>query len=327
MKKTITSILLLTFLISACNLSTGTTPGPVAGSPQPVASSTPGVVGAPLPAAVPSTGSGQSLEPAGQPNAYWVTNPTSGARLYTRVYYPANWNGSDLLPALVLMPGGIGESDPQKASRLTAEGFLVIIFDADGRGRSEGTEDYNGSITQDGLAAVIVAAAGLPGLDTARYGLVSYSYGVTAATGTLARYPDLPIDFYIDWEGPVDRNYTTTGCGAARAEGIQWQPCSDNAWWAEREAVTFIVNVNVPYQRIQSVQDHVQPNNDHAIDIVNAAVAGGVPWVRLNDYPPNQTYDKNNPPAMVPETEDRMLEQRVARYATYITENVLPTLP
>jgi hypothetical protein len=45
----------------------------------------------------------------------------------------------------------------------------------------------------------------------------------------------------------------------------------------------------MPYQRVQSQADHVQSNNNHAIDIVNAAVAGGAPWVRLNEYPPNQT--------------------------------------
>ncbi|KAF0107410.1 MAG: hypothetical protein FD146_1888 [Anaerolineaceae bacterium] len=323
MKKIVAGLFLIAVLVTACSAPETTptrpAPGPGAGSPPTAVSPTP----EPGPAAQPSA----SLVPADSANAYWVTNPASGARLYVRVFYPDNWNGTDALPALVLMPGGIAESDPLKAARLAGSGFLVIIFDADGRGQSEGTEDYNGFVTQDGLAAVILAAAQLPGLDTERYGLVSYSYGVTAATGALARYPDLPIDFYIDWEGPVDRFYTTTGCGDNRAEGIQWQPCSDNAWWSEREAVNFIGNVNVPYQRIQSQEDHVQLNNNHAIDIVNAAVAGGVPWARLNDYSPNQTYNVNNPPAMIPETEDRMLEQRVARYADYIIENVLPILP
>jgi pimeloyl-ACP methyl ester carboxylesterase len=254
-------------------------------------------------------------------------NPTSNARLYTQAFYPADWNGSDLLPALVLMPGGIAPSDPQRAARLSGEGFIVIVFDADGRGQSEGTEDYNGFITQDGLAAVIVAAAKLPGLDINRYGLVSYSYGVTAATGALSRYSDLPIDFYIDWEGPVDRFYTTVGCGSDPHSDIPWQPCTDDAWWSEREAVHFIGAVDVPYQRIQSEEDHVQPNNNHAIDIVNAAVASGVPWVRLNDYPPNQIYDVNNPPAMIPEAQDKMLEKIIADCAMYIIGDVLPMLP
>jgi pimeloyl-ACP methyl ester carboxylesterase len=326
MRKTIVVFILMTLLATACNLNTAATPaeppvgaGPETGSPQPVASPTP----EPGPAALPPA----SLVPADAENSYWVTNPTSGARLHVQVFYPNNWNGSDLLPALVLMPGGVAPSDPQKAARLAGSGFLVIIFDADGRGLSEGTEDYNGSITQDGLAAVIMAAAQLPGLDPDRYGLVSYSYGVTAATGALARYPGLPVKFYIDWEGPVDRNYTTSGCGAPRAEGIQWQPCAEDAWWAEREAVTFITDVNVPYQRIQSEKDHVQMNNNHAIDIVNAAVAGGVPWVRLNEYPPNQTYDAANPPAMLPEAQDKRTDAIVAEYARHIIENVLPALP
>ncbi|MBI4731912.1 MAG: hypothetical protein HY781_07280 [Chloroflexi bacterium] len=323
MKKTIAILLMLNTLVAACNLSPGATPthpAPGFGLPELVASTTqePG-----FSTALPPV----DLVPADSENTFWVTNPTSGARLHTRTFYPADWNGTDLLPALVLMPGGIASSDPQKAARLSGEGFIVIIFDADGRGLSEGTEDYNGFITQDGLAAVIIAVAQLPGLDTNSYGLVSYSYGVTAATGALSRHPDLPIDFYIDWEGPVDRFYTTTGCNDDDYSNIPWQPCTDNAWWSEREAVSFIGAVDVPYQRIQSEEDHVQPNNNHAIDIVNAAVAGGVPWVRLNEYPADQTYDRNNPPAMIPEVQDKQLEQMVARYAEEIINNILPTLP
>lgn len=315
-------LVIVALLLSACSSSgTATLPpptGPTGALPQPPPGRTPEATTASLPA--------PTLEPAGAENAYWVTNPTSGARLYVQAFYPRDWNGSGLLPALVLMPGGIGQSDPQRAARLSGEGFIVVIFDADGRGRSEGTEDYNGFVTQDGLAAVILAAQQLPGLDATRYGLVSYSYGVTAATGALARYPDLPIDFYIDWEGPVDRFYTTVGCGSGHSD-IAWQPCSDDDWWAEREAVTFIGRVRVPYQRIQSEDDHVQPNNNHAIDIVNAAVAGGVPWVRLNDREPNQTYDTNNPPPMLPEVQDRRLEVLVAEYARYIVAEVLPAIP
>jgi pimeloyl-ACP methyl ester carboxylesterase len=271
----------------------------------------------PAPASVSST-----LIPADEGNAYWVVNPSSGARLYVHAYYPRGWNG-ELVPALVLVPGGTGNSDPRKAEALSAEGFLVITFDPDGRGRSEGTEDYNGFIGQDGLAAVIEAAAALPGLDANRYGLVSYSYGVTLATGALARHPNLPIDFYIDWEGPVDRTYTTTGCGANRAGGIQWQSCENESWWAGREALNFIAEVRVPYQRIQSQKDHVQRDNSHAIDILNAAVAAGLPWVRLNDYPAGQTYDASNPPAMLPDSMDKQIDRTVAEYARYIIENVL----
>lgn len=282
----------------------------------------------PIPTTITETSSQPSGEllPAQELDAYWVVNPTSAARLWVRVFYPENWNGTQELPALVLMPGGIGRAEPEKAAHLASQGYIVIIFDADGRGRSEGTEDYNGYVTQDGLAAVITAAATLPGLDLDQYGLVSFSYGVTAAAGVLARHPSLPIDFFIDWEGPVNRQYTTTGCTGI-SHNIDWQPCTDDTWWAEREALQFIGSVQVPYQRIQSENDHVQMNNNHAIDIVNAAVAGDVPWARLNEYPPGLTYDINDPPVMLPDEQDKHLETIVAVYARYIIENVLPGLP
>ena len=65
-----------------------------------------------------------------------------------------------------------------------------------------------------------------------------------------------------------------------------------------REALTFIADLQIPYQRLQTEKDHVQPTNNHAIDIVNAAVAGDVPWARLNDYPANESYNLENQPAM-----------------------------
>lgn len=261
------------------------------------------------------------MESASAPDTYWVTNPSSGARLYVQLVRPTG-GGTGPWPTLLLVPGGTGTIQAGAAQRLAREGFLVVVFDPDGRGRSQGSEDYNGFVGQDGLAAVARAAATLPEVDTDRFGIVSYSYGVTMATGALARHSDLPVDFYIDWEGPVSRFYTTVGCTGTKGN-IQWQPCSNDAWWAEREALTFIGQIRLPYQRIQSQKDHVQPENRHAIEIVNAAVAAGLPWVRLNDNPPNQTYDPANPPAMLPEAQDKRLEEIIAEYARYIIENVL----
>ncbi|MBN1256035.1 MAG: hypothetical protein JXA50_12230 [Deltaproteobacteria bacterium] len=246
---------------------------------------------------------------------YWVTNPTSGAQLFVPVILPNNPGKS---PAVVLVPGGINSSrgflDPPKALRLADAGFVVVLFDPDGRGKSTGKEDFGGYIHQDGLAAVVRFTAGLPYVDAQKIGLVTYSYGITMASGALARYSDLPIRFLIDWEGPANRVYTTSGCKETGGERGKtgWNPCSDSAYWSEREAVNFIGKILVPYQRIQSERDHVQPTNTHAVEMINAAVNGGVPWVRLNYYPPNQKYDPKAPPAMFPEREDRMLEQKIA---------------
>jgi pimeloyl-ACP methyl ester carboxylesterase len=243
---------------------------------------------------------------------FWVTNHSTGDKLYARLVHPNGWSGGEL-PVLVLVPGGSGDSRDflgaprYTASNLANAGYLVVVFDPDGRGQSEGEEDYNGTLHQDGLASVIRFTAGLPEAEKGQIGIISFSYGVTMASGTLARYPELPIIFLIDWEGPADRN-DTGGCDEDHRGHLQdVVSCSDEVFWAQHEALTFIADVRTPYQRLQSQTDHAQPDNGHAIAMVNAAVAGGVPWVRLNDLPPNQTYVAANPPPMLPDSLDRDL--------------------
>ncbi len=262
---------------------------------------------------------------AGEGNAYTVINPSSGATLYVAVFYPDNWDGQSKLPTLVLVPGGNGDSDsflkkppkgPSTVEVVNQAGYTAVVFDPDGRGQSDGTENYNGFVHQDGLAEVIRFAATLPGVDSANIGLVTYSYGITMGAGALARHPDLPVKFLIDWEGPANRN-DTGGCdGAGLGHLKDVASCADEAFWAEREASTFIAQIRVPYQRVQSQTDHVQPDNAHAILMVNNAVSGGVPWVRLNNETPNQTYDPNNPPAMLPDNViDRQQDRFIVEYA------------
>ena len=263
-----------------------------------------------------STGGTGEMEAGPEANSYWVTNPTSGAKLFVHMARPQNWNGG-ALPTLVLVPGGTGPGDPQRADRLAQQGFIVVAFDPDGRGRSEGSEDQDGFIQQDGLAAVVQAIYNLPEVDQNNIAIVTYSYGITMGSGVLARYPDLPVKFLIDWEGPADRYYTGCRVGSPK---IKWPACDDDEAWAQREAVTFIAQIKVPYLRLQSENDHVQPNNNHAIDMINAAIAGGVPWVRLNDYPPNQTYDTANSPAMMPDEQDKGLDMKIAQVAKELFE-------
>lgn len=261
----------------------------------------------------------------GEGESYTVTNPSSGAALYVAVFYPESWDGQTKLPTLVLVPGGNGDSGsfvrkPPKGFStvevINQAGYAAVVFDPDGRGQSGGTENYNGFVHQDGLAEVIRFAATLPGVDSANIGLVTYSYGITMGAGALARHPDLPVKFLIDWEGPANRN-DTGGCdGAGRGHLKDVASCTDEAFWAEREASTFIGQIRVPYQRVQSQTDHVQPDNAHAILMVNNAVSGGVPWVRLNDETPNQTYDPNNPPAMLSDNVlDRQQDRFIVEYA------------
>ncbi len=239
----------------------------------------------------------------GEIDTYTVTNPSSGVDWYVEVIHPPDWSG-DPLPTLIIIPGGIQAGSDFVEENLTArllvnEGYTVITFDADGRGQTGGEEDQNGYIHQDGLVAVIDAAGTFEGVDRSQMGIVSFSYGITMASGMLARYPDLPVRFLIDWEGPADRN-DTGGCDADQTGHLKGQvACDDETFWSGREALKFIGQIGVPYQRLQADADHVQPDVKHAVLMINAAVEGGVPWVRLNKMEPNQTYDLMKPPPMV----------------------------
>ena len=272
----------------------------------------------------PTSAAAEEIEarPGEEPGTYWVTNPTSGVELFTTVMRSDDWNGEPL-PTLVIIPGGTDDSagltEPGSIGpQAVAQGYAVVTFDADGRGRSGGEESYSGFTQQDGLATVIQFAAGLPEVDAERMGLMSFSYGVTLASGVLARYPELPIRFFIDWEGPADRRDTTIGCKPSPK--YDWPACDDDAAWAEREALTFIGQIQVPYQRVQNQRDHVQPDVGHAVHMVNAAVAGPAPWVRLNDYPPNETYAPDDPPEMFPNRGETSLDERMLDYAGELFE-------
>lgn len=270
------------------------------------------------------------------PGVYWVTNPASGVEWFTQIILPKKASAAGPLPALVLVPGGIGSGtslmDPIRPLQIMADaGFVIVVFDAEGRAKTAGVENTNGFIQQDGLTEVIRFTATLPEVDATQIGLVSFSYGITMASGALARHPELPVRMLIDWEGPSSRFYSTVGCnipagGSSGGGGkIAWQPCDNEGFWSEREAATFIKSVCVPYQRIQSEKDHVQSTNAHAVEMINNAVAGSVPWVRLNDETPNQTYDPAAPPAMLPESSDRQREENIVRYAQEILAlNIAP---
>lgn len=249
-----------------------------------------------------------------------VPNPDTGVALWVAITLPDRTAGGS--PVLVVVPGGVNAGSQSVRgrsldTRLAQAGFAVVTFDPDGRGHSGGVEDAGGFAHQSGLAAVVRWAATQPGVDGSRLGLVSLSYGVTMAAGALARYPDLPVRFLIDWEGPDSR--TTTGCRAGRSPLSH--PCDDDAYWLEREAVTFVRQIAVPYQRIQSGRDHVQPNAGHAVALVNAATsgehggAGRSPWTRLNDAPPNQTYSLETLPLLPEEQEPAWLPRQIARFA------------
>jgi pimeloyl-ACP methyl ester carboxylesterase len=208
----------------------------------------------------------------------------------------------------VLAPGGVSAGAEYfgasgVAERYARRGYCVVVFDPDGRGRSEGQEALNGFAQQDGLAAVVRWAAAQPGVAPGGLVLASFSYGATLAVGALARHPDLPVRLLIDWEGPALRAHIARlpGAWAYDAERM-----ADDQWWAEREAAGLIDRVQVPYQRVQGAPDHAQPDPEHALLMVRRALSrafggeGCAPWVRLNGNPPNRRWGEGSQPHWLP---------------------------
>ena len=237
---------------------------------------------------------------------FTVRNPTSGEDWWARAYYPLDASAQHRYPAVVVVPGGSGAgsaSNPAVPSGYAAAGYVAVVFDADGRGNTGGVEDYCGHTHQDGLAALIAYVATLPYVDSERIGVSTSSFGITMGSGVLARYLELPVRWLVDYEGPADRN-DTGHCDAADTGHIT-HDCADEAWWAEHEAASFIRQVRVPYLRLQNERDHAQPDNLHAILMINNATHtrhgghGVSPWTRVNAAGMNAadtTYSEASPP-------------------------------
>jgi alpha/beta superfamily hydrolase len=255
----------------------------------------------------------------------WVVNPRSGCSLYVHIHRPVDAGPSARVPAVVLIPdqSSAGTVLHNFADSLATEGFAVLHFDADGRGQSSGTEDYNGYVHQDGLAACAAMLASRPYVDSTNMGIYSRGYGIVMATGMIARHETPSIKFLMDWEGPSDRYQTSSDSG-----GHVPVPVDSDAFWVEREAGRFIKSVPGAYLRYQSATDHTGriADNHHAIALVDSATStahggsGIAVWTRVNDSvmnPTNHTYSVSDPPLWTRETEDR---NRICREILYLHE-------
>jgi hypothetical protein len=239
--------------------------------------------------------------------ATWVTAPNDN-QLYTRIVrpVPALYPGQRF-PALIAIPGGTGAGAPLAGNQgyrdLAATGFVVVAFNVEGRGSgapgnlvSEGAENCNGFVHQDDLRAIVEYAAALPNVDATNIGVETSSFGIAIGAGALGRYPDLPVAYLVDQEGPhdnrvitfYDAGHETAVCG--HLSTVTDPSPANVAFWAEREAVRHIGAYPGRYLRMQAQIDHAQnPGySRHAIEMVNAATraeyggAGAALWTRMN---------------------------------------------
>lgn len=254
--------------------------------------------------------------------------------------------------AVVMIPGGLGpgrlDALGTEARILAESGMVVVCFNAEGRVSnhpddiaSEGTEDFNGFRHQDGLAKLLQYVISLDYVIPDNVGIRTLSYGITMAAGCVGRYPEIPVKYIVDGEGPSNSFVTAHEPWALYSppshphhnryeqvyeilghHSIYRDPSPENqAFWSEREADEFIGRFRGRYLRLQAEWDHAQPPSmpaeipmfhqppawwqcKHATDMVNAAVAGGVPWARVNlpehGNPINATYDARNQPVYLP---------------------------
>ncbi len=267
-------------------------------------------------------------------DGYLVTAP-NGNVLWTKIIQPeAALYPGETFPAVVCMTGGLGEGEGGN-NHVADDGIIEFHFNAEGRGTlhpSGGVEDYNGTVHQDDLRAVIEFALSRENVDIENVGVITGSYGITAGAGCLGRYPGLPVKYLIDLEGPsesfvtckdpwsLDADPTNDKHAGTYAIFGHWSTYRDStaanvAWWAEREATNYIGDIQCRYLRFQAEWDHAQPPNalwplfdypplwyqcKHAVDLVNLAVAGDSPWVRVNrpaeGNAVNATYAYVSPP-------------------------------
>ena len=221
---------------------------------------------------------------------------TNGLKIYADLHRPDWASPQKRCQGLVLVPGGTMKGEVWHApwrrsgsNHWAAAGFIVMDFDCQGRGQSEGVEDYDGPVQRGDLRTVIAYLASRPDVLPGGVGLVTTSFGCTLASGTLAAYLNLPVRYYIDLEGSHNRYVSTQWDDPMWVAIWGGHPTTDNAFWIEREAVSFQPYITTPYIRLQSGCDHALDYFycDHAVAMVNAAVEGVCPYARLNHEPPN----------------------------------------
>jgi alpha/beta superfamily hydrolase len=228
---------------------------------------------------------------------------TNGMKIFADVHRPFFSSPQKPCHGLVLIPGGIQKGEvwhvPHRrcnSYHFAGAGFITMDFDCQGRGKSEGVEDYNGPVDRGDLKTVIDYIASRPDILPGGVGLVSTSFGSNLAVCTLAEYPDLAVKFYIDFEGSQNRYVATKWDDPLWVSMYGGHTTSDDAFWSVREAITCQPYITLPYIRIQTDWDHLFDSFfvDHAIEMINAAVDGESPYVRLNHEQPNIHFNLAN---------------------------------
>ena len=134
--------------------------------------------------------------------AYLPISSLNGNKITIRIQKP---EGNGPFPVLIGVAGGDGmyAFQSELPTRLFEKGIMTVDFAPQGRDTSEGEDNHHGYVHQDDLKTIVDFVSGLSFVQKDDIGILSYSFGIALATGALARYPEMPVAFLIDWEGPA----------------------------------------------------------------------------------------------------------------------------
>ncbi len=235
---------------------------------------------------------------------------SEGNRIPVAWWKPA---GAGPFPAVLIVPS-IGPAIPgirrPQWQRLAADGMVVAALDPEGRctlpdRRNTGVESWQGPNQQEDVKCVVEFLARLPYVARQNIGLVSFSGGSLLAGCALGRWPDMPVAYWVDVEGPHDGTIIL-GAPGGHPSPLK-DPSPENiAFWNERSPVRFIARYRGRYMRVQAEIDHAQGKYvEHAIAMINAATSrkhggsGQCTWTRLNGAecgnPVNAVYGHEGP--------------------------------
>ncbi|MEO5358307.1 MAG: hypothetical protein H7844_13570 [Nitrospirae bacterium YQR-1] len=261
----------------------------------------------------------------------WIDiKPSYGApyRVYAHVHKPIDASKPQgKYPGVVIVPGGGScGTDYDGNTEVTADdvaslGFIVLHYDPCGRGKTGGIEDYWGAKHQEELAGAIDFFSELTEVDSQNLGILSFSIGITIATGALARFPVKKgtVRYIFDWEGPSNRVNITKN---DTHKPLKDFPSSNHQFWRDREAAAFIGEITCGYFRYQAENEHMQGRfKGHAVELLNGAAMGKAAWSRCNDNPADiiYDYDKIDSYHWIPESLNH--KGRILRYLLEIVEH------
>ena len=203
--------------------------------------------------------------------SFAVSNPASGVDIFGEIHLPGDASSTSQVPAIIMVPdaGEDGAGFHGICDVWARLGFAAIHFDPDGRGHSIGdgsyvNDDWSGFIHQDGLRRVFEMVASHQDIDSEQLVLRAVGHGLAMATGMLQRHPSPPrAAVLLDVEGHSTREQSSFENG-----GPVPVPEANGNFWAEREALGFIGQVDAAYLRLQSAEDSISPNNDYVIELL-----------------------------------------------------------